>query len=243
MNKPRIRKIYKEILALIAIPFLLTGCGPKSECDIKQDHVHKYIRKTNRGTIVTYMNDEHLSRGNFVWQDDLLYITKDDKNFYNTKGSLFYGPDNWTYLYNLMSSKYDYLEYYYEYETDDYISSTDEDGNENGYWTTTTHTGWTSNAKDVNNTGKIRVCHHRYYGYNIVYNYKTKIYERVESGAKDDVRDFIKDYPYVDSDDCIKTVKKEHQVSKKELTTVKASDFNDFRQPNLADTELGGKQK
>ncbi len=241
MNKPRIRKIYKQVLALIAIPFLLTGCGQKSECEMQQDHVHKYIHNTNKGRVETYINDEHMIYGNFVWQEEYMNINKDDLMFYKAKRDLFYGPDNWTFLYKLMASKKDYLEYYYEYTTDDYISSTDEDGNENGYWTTTTHTGWTTNPKDINNTGKIRVCHHRFYGYDIVYDCKTKTYGRVQGPLKDDVRDFMKDYPYFE-EDCVKVVKKEHKVNKKDLTTVKPQDFNDFKGPDLLNTELEGKQ-
>ena len=57
MNKPKIRKVYKQVLALIAIPFILTGCK-NVECDINERHVHKYVGSNKRGTIVNYLDCE-----------------------------------------------------------------------------------------------------------------------------------------------------------------------------------------
>ena len=55
--KPKVRKIYKQVLALIAIPFILTGCK-KADCSIPERHVHKYVGSNKRGTITNYFDSE-----------------------------------------------------------------------------------------------------------------------------------------------------------------------------------------
>ena len=238
MNKPKIRKIYKQVLALIAIPFILTGCGKKSDCDIKEAHVHKYVNNKNK--LVTYMKSENMGYRDYDWQSDYIEITKDDENFFKTKGDLFYGPDNWNYLYNKMAARKDYLEFYYEYTTDDYISVIDEDGNDNGYWTTTTHSGWTNNPNDSDNTGRMRICHHRYYGYRIVY--QNGKYVKEKSPLVDDIKDIVYDYPYFE-EDCVKIVNKEYRFDRKDLPKLTTSDFDVFKGPDLSNKELTSNTK
>lgn len=235
MNKPKVRKVYLKLLALLPIPFLLSGCAEKMDCDIKEDHVHKFINKKTK--VVTYIMSEMNPSYGYEWQKENFKITEDDYNFYTTKGPLFDGVENWRYLYAVMASKSDYLEFYYEYETDDYVSQTDEDGNECGYWTTTTHTGWTRDPYYMHNTGRVNLCHHRFFGYDIVYNTQKKKYERVESRLVDDIRDIINDYPYF-PDDCSRVVNHEFNVNKRELPHLKPSDFNYFHGPDLSNREL-----
>ena len=62
----KVKRVYLKLLALLPIPFLLTGCTNEIDCNIPNDHVHKYIGSNNRGTVETYLNSEyeqHESRG------------------------------------------------------------------------------------------------------------------------------------------------------------------------------------
>ena len=227
----KVKKVYKQILPLLVVPFILTGCAKQAECDIPSRHVHKYTT----GSIVNYIDSEDVKHGNFNWNNDYIEITKDDEAFYRTKGDLFEGAPNWNYLYNKMASKKDYLEFYYEYTTDDYVSETDEDGNECGYWTTTTHSGWTTNPKDSDNTGRTRLYHHRFYGYRILY--KDGKYIKEKSPLADDIRDIIDEYPYFE-EDCVKAVYKSFDFKRSDLPNLKPTDFDVFKGPDLSNREL-----
>jgi len=236
MNKPKVRKVYIKLLALMTTPLILNGCVLQSECNVIPKHVHKYI---NKDGLVTYMNSENFSNSNFYWQNEYIEITNDDELFYNAKRSSFYGPDNWNYLYNKMASRKDYLEFYYEYTTDDYISQIDEDGNDYGYWTTTTHSGWTKDPKDSDNTGLTHLCHHKYFGYRFVY--KDGSFHKEQSPLVDDIRDIINDYPYFD-EDCVKIVHKDFNFNRRDLPNLKTTDFDVYNQPDLSNKELKGKE-
>ena len=97
--KIKIKDVTKKVLPLVIIPFILTGCGQKSDCEIPSRHVHKFV--SNNG-IVKYIDSEQKQYGNYNWQKDYLEITNDDALFFKTKGNLFEGDDNWKYLYNVM---------------------------------------------------------------------------------------------------------------------------------------------
>lgn len=240
MSKPRVRKVYLKLLSLLAIPFFLGGCAPKSDCKLGKNHVHKYVNRNNG--VISYINSENLSYGDFDWQEEYIEINIDDQAFYEAKKSMFYGPDNWEYLYNVMSSKHDYLQFYYEYTTDDTITMVDADGNVSVFPSTTTHTGWSTNPNDSDNTGRMRICHNRFYGYNIVYNHETKKYEKVKSPLVDDIREIINDYPYFDKE-CSAVVSNEYKFDRKQLPSLKLSDFNDFTGPDLENKEMTANQK
>ena len=70
MNKPKVRKVYLKILAILACPFFLSGCMD-ADCKIPDYHVHKYVGKIRRGykgydekhTIINYFNSEYLTPG------------------------------------------------------------------------------------------------------------------------------------------------------------------------------------
>jgi hypothetical protein len=229
----KIKKIYKQILALIAIPFILSGCSKKSDCELPSRHVHKYLDV--KKNIETYIDSEKMNISDFNWKSDYIEITDDDAMFYRTKKDLFEGKNNWNYLYKVMASKHDYLKFYYEYTTDEYISMTDEDGNECGYWSSTTHSGWTDNPNDSDNTGTYRLYHYRFFGYRIIY--KNGEYVKERSPLVDDIRDIIDDYPYFDVD-CSSTVYREYKTDRRQLKNLRIQDFDVFHGPDLENKEL-----
>jgi len=222
----KIKEVKKKILPLLLIPFFLTGCSPKSECKKEKSHVHKYIMNSVYGKVTNYIDSESLSYGNFIWTEDFVDITKDDEAFYRAKNDLFEGKTNWNYLYNFMANQHDYLEFYYHYTTEE--SYTDDDGDT--HYETRHHRGWTTDPWHRGVTGELNLCHHRFYGYKIVY--KNGKYVQEQSRLVDDVRDIMNEYPYF-SKDCAKVVTKGYYLPTVRLDTLKPSDFNYFTGPDL----------
>lgn len=225
-EKVNVRSIYLKILSLLSIPFILGGCSRKSDCDIKNLHVHKYYQNTSCGTIYNYLNSEKVIKDNYIWTDDIIEVTKDDLDFYKTKGNLFYGRDNWGYLYNGMKGCHDYLEFYYYYEEDE--DYTDDEGNRKTR--TETYSGWTTNPYHRGVTGEVSLNHYRFFSYSIVR--KNGKYIKVESPLVDDIRDVLDDYPYVPLK-FAKVVYVTYRYSPSQLPYLKASDFSYFRGPDL----------
>ncbi len=228
MNKPRIRKVYKQVLALIAIPFILTGCK-NVECDINERHVHKYVGSNKRGTIVNYLDceeniyndyyeDVHYRCFEYQKQNDYIEITKEDEGFYEAKGDMFRGEDNWDFLFSLMSGKKDHIEYCSEYD--------DGFGNAGESWSTSKPSGF---------NGKIRIYHYRFCGHRLVYKDGKWINER--SPFVDDIREIINEYPYFEID-CYKQVYKEYRVDRRQLNSIKIEDYDEFTGPDLSNKEL-----
>ena len=160
-----------RVAALSLIPFVLTGCGKKAECDIPTRHVHKYTKQINDNiSIYTYLDNEEIYTpfSNFERNDEYLEINRDDEKFYHTLNGLIDGANNWDFIFHEMSTKEDFLEYYYEYYTTETYTETDNDGNRVTKTRRVHHTGWTTNKNNSDNTGKVRLNHPRFYGYRIV---------------------------------------------------------------------------
>ena len=232
MSEPKIRKVYKKILALAIVPFILTGCSQNNDCKVSESHVHKYIGSDKRGTVVNYINseDQTISQGyedvsskyiNYEKQDDYLTITKEDERFYNAKGSiLFKGEDNWPYLFKIMSSKKDHLEYYCKYD----------DGL--GGWS---YRWETKKPSKYYFAGQVRVYHYRFCGHKLIYKDGEWFDQR--SPFVDDIRSIINEYPYFQLD-CYMQVYKDYKVDEKDLNNIKLEDFDEFTGPDLDNPDL-----
>ena len=233
MNKPNVKRVFKSILAILPIPFIMTGCAKK--CDIQAFHVHKYSGKVSRGykgddpyhIVINYfvgdspvvtdrqkVEEEWDSNGHYSttitynWEEETFEITDDDLEFYKVKGNLFNAKDadNWYYLHSIMSTKRDYLEYKTEYG------------------------GWTMDSTCPYNTGEVRIRHMKYFGYDIVY--RDGKYERVKSPLADDIREILDEYPYF-SPNCYESVYKYFTFSKEQLPYLNMREFDDFGQPDF----------
>ena len=227
MAKLSLKRTLPFILA-IAIPFTMSGCSKRSDCEVPSRHLHLYI---NEKGISKYVDCENEYYYDYKWYPDYIEITKDDEAFYNAYQGLFNGEENWNYLYKQMKSHKDFLEYYYEYTTIETYTTTDDKGNTHTHTRTVHHSGWHDDQKSSNNTGKVRLGHHKYYGYNIVY--KNGKYQRVKSSLVDDIRDIIEDYPYY-NEEPVEVVYKEYKFKKKDLKDLKVSDFEgEFGHPRL----------
>ncbi len=237
----KVKTVGKKLLALLLIPFILSGCAKsnKKDCDIPTDHVHKYTLNTDKGSLTTYINSDELKYGidNWTINDDYITITSEDKEFYDAKDALFNGKDNWEYLYNFMASKHDYLEYYYEYETSEmYYDLIQEIYRSKKV----TKKGWSVSPHCVGATGYVRLCHYRFYGYKIVY--QDGEYKEVISPMVDDIREIIDEYPYFRVYPA--TIRHSHrEYDKEDLDNVKISDFDGiFIGPDLENHELYSKE-
>lgn len=235
MNKSALKKVMP--FALTAT-ILLSGCGKKSGCEIPTSHVHKYTKVvTDDITIEAYFDDEHLNLSGYTWNADYIEINKVDEALYKalySKG-LFDGKTNWDYLYNQMAIHHDYLEFYYEYTAVESYTEVDSEGNTTVKTRTVEHDGWHTDPNDLNNTGKTRLNHHRYYGYRVIY--KDGKFKLEQSPAVDDIREIIDDYPYF-SEYCVTEVYKTFNFNRSELKYLSPDDFDTFTAPDLENPNL-----
>lgn len=228
----------KMLSSLLAGALLLSGCGKKSDCEIPSRHVHRYTKQiTDEIVLEEYIDSEKLRVHGFDWNSDYIEITKHDERLYQilNKKQLFYGIDNWDYLFNVMKNNHDYLEFYYEYETLETYTTTDSKGNIEVHTRTVTHNGWHTNANDSDNTGLTRLYHHRYVGYRIV-NVNGE-YRLEASQPVDDIREIIEEYPYF-SEDCTTKVYEQFKFKRGELKHLRPEDFDTFEHPDLSNPQL-----
>ncbi len=226
-------KLQRVVPFVLISSMLLTGCGKKMECNLPARHVHQYKKNiTNSITLTNYYDSEYEQVNGYNWQEDYIEITKTDEELYKVLNNrdLFDAKTNWDYLYYEMSCLHDWLEFYYEYDTTETTSYTDSDGNVHTETHTVHHSGWHTNPRDGDNTGDVRLNHHRYYAYRVVY--KDGKFQLERSRLVDDVRDVLEDYPYA----CEKgydVVHRDFKFKRSDLPKLKASDFDTFRQPDL----------
>ena len=236
-------KIFTKLLPyMIMSSLILNGCGiEKADCNLPNEHVHLYTKDMNDGTTISrYQESERLNDYGWTWHEDFIEVNKDDAQFYKKldegdhlfNTNLFNGIDNFDYLYNQMASDEDYLEYYYEKETVVVHYVYDDKGNVIDTYTEVQHDeGWHKNQFDSDNTGKVRLCHQRYYAFRpVMQNGK---WDLMKSKEVDDIREVLDEYPYV-SEDFSTTVYKEHKYLPIQLLTLKAEDLiEDFNHPDL----------
>lgn len=221
-----IKEVTKKILPFLCIPFILGGCS-KVDCDIKEDHVHKYVARTSNGTIVNYFNSEDTiymppflqvlayKSIDYYRDNEYLLATEDDLNFYKVRGASFKGSENWIYLFNLMKNKRDYIEYRYRDSDDD--------------------PHWTTDKNKSRKTGLVRVNHYRFFGYKIVW--QNGQYIKVRSPLVDDIRDIIDEYDYFDHN-CYEEVYKEYNFNRSIVDSIRLEDIDEFVQPDLSNPSM-----
>ena len=230
MKKSTKCKLLSGLLSVV----LLSGCGEKSDCELPTRHVHRYIKEINSEIVVDrYIDSEKLSYDGFNWTPEYIEINKNDEKLYKliTKKDLINGIDNFDYLYNIMANHHDYLMFYYEYYTTEVYTTTDEDGHVEMHTKRVRHDGWHSNPYDSDNTGDVRLYHHRYSGYRIVNKNGNFVIE--SSPLVDDIRYVLEDYPYF-NDYCVHEVYEKFKFKRSELKNLSPEDFDVFEGPDLS---------
>ena len=246
MNKITLGNINK-IMFYLSFPFFLTSCGKKAECDYPNYHAHLYRKDFNQTgindqeiVIEKYLISEDINNWDYVRTEDLMEITSDDAKVIKLLSNTYrINETNWPYLYDLMASVHDYLEFYYEYEIIEIYYETDEDGNSVPKTKKRTESGWTTNPRNSDNTGKVRLVHHQFFALKIV-NKDGKL-QKEKSPLVDDIRSVMHEYDYIYEDTkCITKVYKYMTVPISKLTKLDAYDptFNTFKQPDLSNTSM-----
>ena len=206
MNINNIRIIKQNIIPLLFVPIILSGCGKKSDCSMPNRHIHLYKKTISVNdpnnpnddiAINRYIYGENLSFFNYKQTPNAININKDDEKYIDliAKKELFLGSDNWNYLYDVMQkNSKDHLEYYYDYKEKKTYYEEDDDGKRTKKVKYIRHTGWSTNPYQEGNTGEIAYVHTMYFGYAIEEkNGKRKV---IKSGLCEDMREIIKKYPY-----------------------------------------------
>ena len=248
MNINNIRIIKQNIIPLLFVPIILSGCGKKSDCTLPNRHIHLY-KKTisvndpnnpnDDNAINRYIYGENLSVFNYKQTPNAININKDDEKYIDliAENDLFLGSDNWNYLYDVMKkNSKDHLEYYYDYKEKKTYYEEDDDGKRTKKVKYIRHTGWSTNPYQEGNTGEIAYVHTMYFGYAIEEkNGKRKV---IKSGLCEDMREIIKKYPYFSENPTeIRTVTL--YFPKYRIPYVTLEDFgNPFGHPDLEHKKL-----
>lgn len=245
-------KIFTQnMIPVLLLPIIISGCSEKSDCTFPNRHMHQYkkiisVNDQNNPNddlvIKRYFNGENLEMSDYQQTNNIIELNKEDESFYNliVNNELYYGIDNWEYLYHVMKKNHkDHLEFYYYYTTTHIYFTTDSKGHIHSHTRIVTHSGWSKDPKHRGNTGKVAYIHKMYYGYKIEEeNGKLTI---IESPLCEDIRNIIKTYPYF-KEDPTKKQSVEKMFPKNQLSDVTLSDFNNpFGKPNLEDKSLGNK--
>lgn len=237
MNKKQ--KLERLGALVLSLSLFLSGCAEKANCLLPFKHVHKYVKEDENGnSIVRYIESEKEDEDGYKRLDEYIEISKEDEEIYELldKKNLFIGKENWDYLYNLMASNQDYLEYYYEIPTTQVYKSRNSYGkivtNEREYM----QTGWHASPDSAFNTGDVRVCHHKYFGYAI--ERKNGKLELVKSPLVDDIREIISDFPFV-CENCYEIVYEDYVFDKSDLDKITTNDLTtSFSYPNLENKRI-----
>ena len=162
------------------------GCAGSAECNIKEEHAHKY---QNGNGYVTYYNSEKLSKNGFNRDSDYILINENEKQELDflSKNNLIKICDNVEQIENLKEeySNYDHIEYYYSYTS--FIPVY------NGKFVTIipiVHSGWTLDKDKMGVTTETRTCHYTFRSYS--YNYGN-----LNSKTSDDIIETMNEYPFV----------------------------------------------
>lgn len=209
------------------------GCDKKADCYKPERHIHKYVENVAPGiTIEAWFESENINLGNFKRTEESMNITYKGGLFFNELIDYsfiyyFLAETNWKYLYYLMSSKHDYLEFFWE---NDYVTYTeDDDGNkipEHHH-----DEGWSKNPKHSYNNGLVRVVHHRFYAHEIIF--RNGEYIKIRSPYVDDIREVLDNYHYVDKDCYTKVLSNNYKRKVNELPKLTVNDFPRFNGPKL----------
>ena len=240
MDNKRKRQVLSYMLASV---LLLSGCGKKADCDIPVRHVHKYVKEVDDGfSIDAYFDSERLEYRDYNWTPEYFEINKKDEDLYKilTKNMLINGEENWNYLFNQMVTNHDYLEFYYYYTTIVPYTVSHGKGRTSVHLRVVPHSGWTEDPEYYHNTGRMRICHHQYYGYQVVL--ENNKYVLRASEPVDDIREIMSLYPYF-KEDCVKIVDKEYEFNYDELSHLRVEDFDDFKEPDLTTDKIYVKKR
>ena len=214
------------VLAISALPAMLTGCGKKADCDVSGKHAHLY-RSTSG--YVRYIDKEYLSYEGFDRQEEYISIEgQEDLYKFLDKKDLMPIIDNLDLIIETQEKNCDYKEYRYKYRWLQPIPHIIHTGKSTmTYFTYIPHTrySWTSNPERSGLTGEERICHYVYTAYKIEKDEDGK-YVLIPSPDTEDLTTVMDEYPYIK--------KKFHKVV---TLDGKEADYEDGKEEDLTDEE------
>lgn len=191
-------KFNKRLAALALLVSLgVTGCAKKSNCDVKEYHLHRYEKEG----VVRYIDSEKLTFEGYNWTDVIEYTDKEDKKLheFETKKDLLRIEDNVDYIKEQQEKHEDYIEYRYAYTyllPIPHIISTGKSTITFFTYIPTTHYSWTADPNHPRLTGEERLCHYVYNGYKIEKDEHGK-YVLIPSEDVEDVLTVKDEFPYM----------------------------------------------
>lgn len=201
MNEFR-KKSIAGLLSMALITSGFSGCTKTVECDIDENHAHKYVNSKGQ---ITYVDSEKEKYRSHIRVEDYILIDQKEeelRNFEFKKG-LYRIEENIDYINSIQDNNHDFVEYRYSYtylRPIPHIIST-------GKTTTTFFTyiptkghNWTTDKNHSNLTGEQRVVHHVYYGYKIDTDGDKMVV--LKSKKVDNIYDLPEEYKYIKKDFC-----------------------------------------
>lgn len=185
--------------SMVVISLSVSGCVKSVPCDIDELHAHKYVNKNS--SVCKYVVSEKEYLYDFYRTDEYIPVTKEEEKLleYMSNNNLYKISENENIINDVTKTHNDFLEYEYEYESDDTIIITSPIG-DMIYTTiipdTSTKYSWTTDENHEDLTGNTRIGHYQYCAYNISKNSKGQ-FVIIESGYVDDLNEIKNEYPYI----------------------------------------------
>lgn len=207
MNNLKVRKIFVPIaLSGTLVVTGLTGCGKKMDCDIEDEHMHKYVSEEG---FETYKEGEYEVNSDMAWTKE---VTTPNKQLETMSDfDLIRIDENIEALENATKNDLPYVEYEYKYTY--YVPM-----RVGKITVSSPRTGrrFTTDLNHERLTGYIRDVDYKYQGYKIGENKRGKIVI-IESDLVDDLTDIMDEYPYFKLSDYKQKVYSKKREMGKEL--------------------------
>lgn len=188
----------------------LTGCAKTVDCNIKEEHAHKYLDGSG---VVMYVDSEKETYKGHVRTDDYILVDKEELELrtFEAKKGLYRIEENTDYIDSIQKSQSDFIEYRYSYTylmPIPHIISTGKSTTTYFTYIPTTGHSWTTDSTHSRLTGEQRRVHYVYTGYKIERDEKGKLIV-LSSEQVDSINDLPEEYKYI-KETFYKTIDAEH---------------------------------
>lgn len=208
MKNLKVKKVFVPFaLAGTLVVTSLTGCGKKMDCDIEDEHMHKYVSEEG---FETYKEGEYEENSGMMWTEETVTPNKQLETI--SDFDLIRIDENIDALEVATKNDLPYIEYEYVYT---YLTPI----RVGKITTMVSHTAhdFTTDKEDDRLTGYIRDVNYKYQGYKIGEDKKGESVI-IESDLVDDLTDIMDEYPYFKLSDYKQKVYSEKREMEKELT-------------------------
>lgn len=207
MKNFKVRKVFVPIaLSGTLVVTGLTGCGKKMDCDIEDEHMHKYVSEEG---FETYKEGEYEINSDMKWTEDIVIPNKQLEAI--SDFDLIRADENLDALENATKNDLPYIEYEYKYTYFVPIRV-----GKSTIMSPRTGRNYTTDPGHSDLTGYIRDVNYKYQGYKIGENKRGKTVI-IESDLVDDLTDIMREFPYFRLSDYKQKVYSEKREMEKEF--------------------------